>query len=110
MPRLASRERLRSDCSQSATTKGKSTFTRFLVLAAALLVLPLLPTVAAAQTAPLESDQLPLGYTATVRHAAGLVGPVSAGGAVGRDASGGVLGVDSVVNFQGSFYDPGIAF
>jgi hypothetical protein len=84
-------------------------FTRPLALSAALLVLSAIPALLAAQTISLESDQLPANFRASVRHMPGLVGPVSAGGAIGRDASGGVLGIDSVVNFQGSFYDPGLA-
>ena len=84
-------------------------FIRSIVLSAALLALPVLSVPVAAQTTAPDSDQLPAGFTGSVRHVSGLVGPVSAGGAIGRDASGGVLGVDSVVNFQGSFYDPGLA-
>ena len=77
---------------------------RFRLLGTLLLLA--LPTLARAQAT--NSDELPANFLANTKPL--MHGFSAAGGAghLGTRTSGGVLGVDSVLNWGGSFYDPGV--
>ena len=70
----------------------------FLVLA--------LPMFAPAQVP--VSDQLPAGFLATTTPRLHRFADAGGSGHLGKGTSAGVLGLDSVVNWGGFFYDPGV--
>ncbi len=70
------------------------------------LALVLLPLVARAQ-AP-AADELPSNFLSTTKPLMHSFAAAGGAGHLGAHTSGGVLGVDSVTNWGGSFYDPGV--
>ena len=54
------------------------------------------------------SDQLPAGFLATTKPQLHRFADAGGSGHLGKGTSSGVLGVDSVLNWGGSFYDPGV--
>jgi hypothetical protein len=54
-------------------------------------------------------DQLPPDFAMSVQPRRGRVGSASGSGTLGTRTRGGLLGVDSLSNWQGSFYNPGIS-
>jgi hypothetical protein len=76
-------------------------------LAPLLIVGQVLTAQTPAQAPSLEDDQLPLTFSAQVRHAQEISSD-GLGGVLGRQANGSLLGIDTIVNFSSYFYRPGV--
>ena len=83
-------------------------FVRSLTTLSALLILQLPLSAAHGQTVAMESDQVPAtaALTMTPQHYHSKV--AGDGGVLGSRTTGSALGVDSVPNWSGYFYEPGI--